>query len=152
MLTKIVDFFNTQIQPESADDSTDKTGRIALATCALLLEMAHADSEFGEEEKDLILTTLKDRFNLKKSDAESLIELANLERKESLDLWQFTNLINQNFTREEKLNVLEVLWGVIYADGKVDMHEEYLMRKLSSLLNMDHSDMINTKIRAREAI
>ena len=152
MLTKIVEFFNTQIKPESSDDVVDKSSQISLATCALLLEMAHADSEFGEDEKKLILTTLKSRFNLNSSDAESLVELANLERKESLDLWQFTNLINQNFTREEKLNVLEVLWAVIYADGKVDMHEEYLMRKLSFLLNMDHSDMIDAKIRARESM
>lgn len=149
MLSKISDFFNSHMHVESLESPVDNSDRISMATCALLLEIAHADSEFNDEEKEKIIIILKNKFNLNSSDAQSLIELADLERKESLDLWQFTNLINQNFTREEKIKVLEVLWSVVYADGKVDMHEEYLMRKLSFLLNIDHSDMIDTKIRAR---
>jgi len=149
MLSKISDFFNSHMHIESLESPVDNSDRISMATCALLLEIAHADSEFNDEEKEKIIIILKNKFNLNSSDAQSLIELADLERKESLDLWQFTNLINQNFTREEKIRVLEVLWSVVYADGKVDMHEEYLMRKLSFLLNIDHSDMIDTKIRAR---
>lgn len=149
MLSKISDFFNSHMHIESLESPVDNSDRISMATCALLLEIAHADSEFSDDEKDKIINILENKFNLSGSDAQSLIELAELERKESLDLWQFTNLINQNFTREEKIRVLEVLWSVVYADGKVDMHEEYLMRKLSFLLNIDHSDMIDTKIRAR---
>ena len=121
-----------------------------MATCALLLEMAHADSEFGDEEKNLIISILKDKFNLSNSDASELIDLADLERKESLDLWQFTHLINENFSRQDKFDVLKILWSVVYADGKVDMHEEYLMRKLSNLLDMEHRDMIESKIQARD--
>ena len=149
MLSKISDFFNSHMHIESHESPVDNSDRISMATCALLLEIAHADSEFSDEEKDKIIKILENKFNLSSSDAQSLIELADLERKESLDLWQFTNLINQNFTREEKIRVLEVLWSVVYADDIVDMHEEYLMRKLSFLLNINHSDMIDTKIRAR---
>ena len=151
MLSKIADFFTSNMHTESHESPADNSDRISMATCALLLEIAHADSEFNDEEKEKIIIILKDKFNLNSSAAQSLIDLADLERKESLDLWQFTNLINQNFTQEEKLKVIEVLWSVVYADGKVDMHEEYLMRKLSFLLNIDHSDMIDTKIRARNA-
>ena len=151
MLSKITDFFNSNMHTEPHESPADNSDRISRATCALLLEIAHADSEFSDEEKEKIIITLKNKFNLNSSDAQSLIDLADLERKESLDLWQFTNLINQNFTREEKIKVIEVLWSVVYVDGKVDMHEEYLMRKLSFLLNIDHSDMIDTKIRARNA-
>jgi uncharacterized tellurite resistance protein B-like protein len=112
--------------------------------------MAHADTEFSEEEQSTILKILQKNFDFSEQDAETMIELADQERKESLDLWQFTNLINQNFEYDEKIRVLEILWTVIYADGKVEMREEYLIRKLSYLLNMDHSDMIQTKIKARE--
>lgn len=150
MLSKIADFFNTNIHTASTELAEDKSERISLATCALLLEMAHADSQFGDEEKSLIISVLKDKFHLSNNGANELIDLANLERKESLDLWQFTHLINENFSHQDKLDVLKILWSVVYADGKVEMHEEYLMRKLSNLLNMDHSDMIETKIQARE--
>lgn len=150
MLSKIADFFNTNINTTSTESAEEKSERISLATCALLLEMAHADSEFSDEEKSLIISVLKNKFSLSNNDANALIDLANLEREESLDLWQFTHMINENFSRQDKLDVLKILWSVVYADGKVDMHEEYLMRKLSNLLNMDHSDMIETKIQARD--
>ena len=77
---------------------------------------------------------------------------SDFERKESLDLWQFTNLINQSYSREEKLKVAETLWRVIYTDGKVDQHEEYLMRKLTYLLNLEHQDMIEAKFKARDSV
>ena len=150
MLSKISDFFNSNINTASTESAEEKSERISLATCALLLEMAHADSEFGDEEKILIISILKDKFNLSNSDASELIDLADLERKESLDLWQFTHLINENFSRQDKFDVLKILWSVVYADGKVDMHEEYLMRKLSNLLDMEHRDMIESKIQARD--
>jgi len=152
MLSKISDFFNSNINTASTESAEEKSERISLATCALLLEMAHADSEFGEEEKNLIISILKDKFSLSNSDASELIDLANLERKESLDLWQFTHLINENFSRQDKFDVLKILWSVVYADGKVDMHEEYLMRKLSNLLDMEHRDMIESKIQARDKL
>jgi uncharacterized tellurite resistance protein B-like protein len=150
MLSKITDFFNTRMNLVSQNTEADMNQRIAMATCALLLEMAHADSEFSADEKSKIIAILIDKFNLSQQDAQNLIELSDEARRESLDLWQFTNLINQNYSKTEKKKVLEILWSIIYVDGNVDMHEEYLMRKLNTLLNMDHSDLIDAKIRARE--
>ena len=150
MLEKIVDFFSIRLQtPEDSADGQNEN-RLALATCALLLEMAHTDAEFSSEEQKAIIAILQKHFSLSAEDAGTIIQLAEAEREESLDLWQFTNLIDAHFNHNEKLKILEILWAVIYADGKVDMHEEYLMRKLSNLLNMDHSDMIQAKQKARE--
>lgn len=150
MLEKIVDFFSTRLQTPDNSQEVQGEDRLALATCALLLEMAHTDAEFSAEEQNAIMAILQKQFRISPEDAGTIIELAGAEREESLDLWQFTNLINLHFNHSEKLRVLEILWAVIYADGKVDMHEEYLMRKLSNLLNMDHSDMIQAKQKARE--
>jgi uncharacterized tellurite resistance protein B-like protein len=150
MIKKIVEFFNTHIDPDADDMPNDNSKRIALATCALMLEIAHADSEFDAAERDLVIQALKKRFDLTDQDAKSIIELAELERQESLDLWQFTNLINESFSYQDKLHVLKTLWSVVFADGTVDMHEEYLMRRLTNLLNLDHSDMIRAKLEARD--
>jgi len=113
--------------------------------------MAHADSEFSDEEKQHILDILKINFDLTENDANDLLDLAEQERQESTDLWQFTNLINQNYSREDKLKVVDTLWKVIYTDGKVDQHEDYLIRKLTYLLSLQHEDMIEAKIRMRES-
>ena len=149
MIEKIKNIF-TEKMYQKDDNILNDPYKVSIATCALLLEMAHADSEFSEDEKGRIIAILNEKFDLTGDDARELIQLADLERKESLDLWQFTNLINQNYSREEKLKVVETLWQVIYTDNKVDKHEEYLMRKLTFLLNLHHQDMIEAKFKARD--
>ena len=149
MIENIKKLFTEKIQPAKEEKHQDQR-KISIATCALLLEMAHADSEFSDEEKQHILDSLKVNFDLTEKDAEDLLDLAEQERKESLDLWQFTNLINQNYSREDKLKIVYTLWKVIYTDGKIDQHEDYLIRKLTYLLNIEHEDMIEAKIKVRE--
>jgi uncharacterized tellurite resistance protein B-like protein len=149
MIESIKQLFSEKMQPIK-EENQPRQDNISIATCALLLEMAHADSEFSSEEKKQILSTLVESFNLAEKDAKDLLELAEQERKESLDLWQFTNLINENYSRENKLKIVETLWKVIYIDGKVDQHEDYLIRKLTNLLNLQHEDMITAKLKIRE--
>ena len=150
MLETIKRYFTDQMShPETETHLSPR--KISIATCALFLEMAHADAEFSEQEKAHIIGILKEQFNLSEDDADIMISHAEEERKENLDLWQFTNLINQNYSRQDKIKVIETLWQIIYIDGKVDKHEEYLMRRLTNLLNLDHQDMISAKFTARDS-
>jgi uncharacterized tellurite resistance protein B-like protein len=150
MLENIKTLFSEKMHSIEYDKTPDQK-KISIAACALLLEMAHADSKFSSEEKNGILEILKENFDMDENDARELVALADEERKESLDLWQFTNLINENYSREDKLKVVDTLWKVIYTDGKVDKHEDYLIRKLTFLLNLQHEDMIAAKIKVRES-
>ena len=151
MVENIKKFFSEKIETSDQESQVSSQRSVPVAACALLLEMAHADSEFSQSERDNIITILQSNFDMTEDDAGELLNLANLERKESLDLWQFTNLINQNYSHEEKIRVAETLWRVIYTDGKVDKHEEYLMRKLTFLLDLQHQDMIEAKFKARDS-
>ena len=150
MIDSIKNFFSEKI--ETSDDKSQESSErsVSIATCALLLEMAHADSEFSNEEKNSIIHILQSTYAITEDDAKELIRLSEMERQESTDLWQFTNLINHNYSREEKIKVAETLWNIVYTDGKVDQHEEYLMRKLTYLLDLDHQDMIEAKFKARD--
>ena len=150
MLDKINAFFNTQVAPHREKVEGANEQHLIIATGALLLEMAYADSDFSELEEKKILTILQKEYQLSSEDSARLLDLSREEREESLDLWQFTNLINQNFNNEEKIRVLEILWHVIFADGKVDKYEDQLIRKVSFLLDLHHRDMIDTKIRVKE--
>jgi len=152
MIENIKKFFSEKIDTADQESQVSSERSVPIAACALLLEMAHADSEFIQSERDNIITILQSSFDMTEDDASELLNLADLERKESLDLWQFTNLINQNYSHEEKIRVAETLWRVIYTDGKVDKHEEYLMRKLTFLLDLQHRDMIEAKFKARDSI
>jgi uncharacterized tellurite resistance protein B-like protein len=152
MIENIKKFFSEKIDTSEQKSETYSEHAVSIATCALLLEMAHADNEFGDDERDHIISVLKSSYGISENDAKQLMDLSEQERRESTDLWQFTNLINQNYSREEKIQVAETLWSIVYKDGKVDQHEEYLMRKLTYLLDLDHQDMIAAKFSARDGI
>ena len=72
---------------------------------------------------------------------------ANRELEESVDLWQFARLINENYTPAEKLAIMEMLWQIVFVDGKMDDHEHYLMGKLSNLLRLSHDQLIEAKLK-----
>lgn len=120
---------------------------VRIATCALFLEIANIDNEFSDEERHSIIDILQSEFDLSEQHAEELAAEAARELKGSIDLWQFTNSINDNFTDEEKMRVVELLWRVVYADGKLDAHEDFLVHKLAKLLRLQHKQLIQCKLR-----
>src|SRR3972149_11779103 len=135
---------NTADSPAPRENNNS---RVEVASCAILLEMANADGEFSDVERENIINLLKKDFYLSDEDAQELIEVTNKELKESIDLWHFTNLINVNYSTEEKLRVIETVWKVIYTDGKLDVHEDYLVHKLATLLKLTHKELIDAKLK-----
>ncbi|NIA13626.1 MAG: hypothetical protein GWP08_06050 [Nitrospiraceae bacterium] len=126
--------------------------RFRLAACAILLEIAHADDQFAPAEREHILQTLCQRFDLSHAEAEELMEASSVKREASVDLWHFTRAINESCSREEKIGFMEEVWRVIYADGTLDAHEDYLVHKLAKLLNLAHPDLIDAKMRVLSEI
>lgn len=131
-------------------ESKDNAQRIQIATCAILLEIANSDEEFSDIEKENIISILKKDFQLSDESADKLIEISDKEREKSTDMWHFTHLINKNYSIEDKINVIETVWKVIYADGKLDKHEDYLVHKLSNLLRLTHRQLIDAKIKCKK--
>jgi uncharacterized tellurite resistance protein B-like protein len=148
MLSTIKSFFKKEIAIEREVQSKDPTytDKVQVATCALLLEMAHADNEFSTEEKEQIIKTIKRHFSLSKEATDKLIELSERERKASIDLWQFAQLIRNNYLVEQKMELIKLIWKVIYVDGILDKHEDYLVHKLAKLLGLDHKQLIDAKM------
>ncbi len=126
--------------------------RIQVATAALLLEMAHTDREFHEMEAIIIRDLLQHKFGLCEESTAELLQFAQQERESSLDLFHFAKDINEGFTLEEKVEVMEALWRVIYADGVLDKYEDYLIRKLATLLRLSHRQMIDAKVKILDEV
>jgi uncharacterized tellurite resistance protein B-like protein len=137
---------------EPSDNSTDREERTRIAAGVILLEAAHADHECTDEELDHVIGTLRSDFNLSKKHAEDLLELAHREHGQAVDLFEFTNHINNEFSKEEKKAVLEAVWRIIHSDGQLEKHEDNFVRKLTHLLRLSHKDMIDAKLKAREQI
>ncbi len=120
---------------------------IHLATCALLIELASVDGEFSSQEKDNIISIFKTRYHVPEDAIKELLKSSEEALEKSIDLWQFTNLINQNYSLEEKLNVIETVWEVAYSDGRLDQHEDYLIHKVATLLRLSHKQLIDAKLK-----
>jgi len=136
-------------------DATAPSGRgdtagdddVRVAACALFLEMARIDNEFDDVERDEIIAILREQHGLSQEAADQLAEQAASQLDGSIDLWKFTNIINEQCTDEEKLRIVEMLWRIVYADGVLDGHEDYLVHKLAKLLRLQHKQLIATKLR-----
>ena len=137
---------------KNAVSSSGREERTRIAAGVILLEAAHADHECSDAELDHIIDTLRSDFNLSQKHAEDLIELARREGGQAVDLFEFTNHINNEFTRQEKKAVLEAVWRIIHSDGQLEKHEDHFARKLTHLLRLSHSDMIEAKLKALEQI
>ena len=137
MLESIRSFFKSSMSP--AADASDQRSRtdLRLAACALLLELAHADSEFTSDERAHLEAAMRRQFGLGPGDAEKLITLAEEARAEAVDLWQFTNLIAENYSLGQKMVLAEIMWGLVYSDGDLASKEDYLMRKICNLLRLE---------------
>jgi uncharacterized tellurite resistance protein B-like protein len=110
---------------------------VQVAACALLLELAHADGEFSPAERAQIEGALSRHFGLDEATMGELLALAETERAQAIDHFQFTRMIAQEYDLGQKMVLAEVMWGVILADGQIAQHEAYLVRKLANLLDLE---------------
>jgi uncharacterized tellurite resistance protein B-like protein len=113
---------------------------VRVAACALLLELAHADGEFSGEERARVARAARD-LGVAASDVEEVIALAEAERRDSVDLYQFTRRVAESLSREERLRLVEAVWGVVYSDGTLTEAENRLARRVAELLGFQHPEV-----------
>jgi len=140
---------NNRGQVDSGPDRDEKT---RIAASVILLEAAHADHECTDAELDHVIETLSSDFDLSRKHVEDMLELARRKRNQAVDLFEFTNHINNEFSHEEKKAVLEAVWRIIHIDGQLEKHEDHFARQLTHLLRLSHKEMIDAKLKAREQI
>ena len=99
----------------------------------------------SEKVNDLLL------FNgfSKADDIEKLIKNAETAVEESTSLYEYTREVNDNFDYESKLNLVDQLWRIAFADGHLDKFEEHVVRKIADLIHISHNDFIQSKLKNR---
>lgn len=150
MLSQLREFFERNLSPSQESERSDEHA-LRLATAALLFEMARQDETIRPEELDAVADAVKRKFGLPETETEELMALAAEEVRESTDYYQFTSLINERFSPEQKVRVIEHLWEVAWADGGVDRYEEHMVRKIAELLYVPHKDFIAAKLRITDS-
>jgi len=148
VLAKIKAFFDEELTPESGSLSEDK---IRLACAALLIEVAVVDQEFDNTEFNALQTILSTQYGISEDECRALTALAQQECEDATSMYQFTQLVNQHCSHNDKFTLIKGMWTIAYADGDLDKYEEYIIRKVSDLIHVAHGDFIRAKIAAREA-
>lgn len=148
MLDQIRRFFETYIQPSANNTEVDRDQAMRCATAALMLEMTHMEAaDSAELGRELVADLVRDDFELPPAEVDDLLACAEAERREATDYFQFTRLINDHFTPEEKIGLIESLWRVAYADQRLTSLEEHLVRKVAELIYVPHAAFIGAKHR-----
>lgn len=131
------------------ENSTD-IKKLQIATCAIFLEMAKSDDNCTEEERQEILSIMQRTFALEKEYADELIELAKSRLVQSISIYEFTGIINDKFSPDEKFELMKNLWRLIYTDEKLDKYEDQLVKRFGTMLHLEHKDVIAAKLMIKE--
>jgi uncharacterized tellurite resistance protein B-like protein len=150
MINKIKDLITKFGKEEEIQEESNLT-LLNNSCAALLVEIAFADKDFDETEKASLKQSLIETYAIDESVIEEIIRDAEDTVSESTSLYGYTSIVNTEFQYEDKLKLLRNLWKIAYADGYLDKYEEHLLRKVSDLIHISHSDYISIKLEIRES-
>jgi len=145
VLNKFARFIERHLQPAGGVSPVLSDHQKQLAVAALLVEVAMADHQFSEEESHNLGAILERKFSLSQDEQTELISLAKSETNHATSLHQFTQLINQHCTTEEKFKLTRAMWEMAYADGDLSKYEDYIIRKVADLIYVPHTEFIRAK-------
>ena len=122
------------------------------AAAALMVEVMAADHQWDDVEASQIKALLNNQLGIEDAEVDEILQEASERQKSAHDLYQFTSVINDQYNHDQKYQLLKQLWLVAFSDGQIDRYEEHMIRKLSELLHLAHSQFIRAKIEARSSI
>ena len=150
MLRALKDLFDSIAPPAGTAPARDEH-TLQLATAVLLVEVMRADPHLGEDERAAVVEALRRKFALAEDELQRLVELAHENSRGANDFFRFTSTINDGFTHEQKIHMVELMWTVAFADGHLDAHENHLISKVAGLLHVTHGEYIAAKLHAKQA-
>ncbi len=124
----------------------------ALAAAVLLVEAACLDGDYSKEEGQTIHLLIRERFGLSEAEADDLLETATDQQDQAVELHRFTNQIKQKYTHEERVQLIEMLWEVAYADGVLHDFEANLLRRIGGLIHVTDRERGEARRRVLERL
>ncbi len=148
MIQSLISLFS---KPDAVDEA-EQRHQLDLAAAALLIEMTRADYVVDAEEMQLLKEVLGNALELGETEITELLHLAGQRADKATSLYEFTRLINDHYSADEKLKLIECMWRVAYSDGDLDKYEERLIRQVSDLIHVPHKAFIGAKLSVSEAL
>lgn len=140
MIKKLLELI---LPSQKNDEKLDSKKHIHVCCLALLIEVAKSDTDFSEVEIKKIRSMAYEQFSLPLS--EDAFDIARNVSKDSTSVFEFTSIINEHYSLDEKFQLILAMWSVAYADDQIDKYEEHLIRKVSDLIYLPHVRFIEAK-------
>lgn len=134
------------------DNAESLKHKLHLAAAALLIETARADFSQDETEQLALEKLLVQSLKLEKLEVRELLAVASNRVDEATSLYEFTRVINDHYSAKQKIQLIDAMWCVAYADGNLDKYEEHLIRQVAELTYVPHQDYIRSKLEAEKPV
>jgi uncharacterized tellurite resistance protein B-like protein len=151
MLRALKDLFDTISGTPAATDPQSEQHRLHLASAVLLVEVMRAEPNIATKEREAVVAALQRRFTLAPDELARLVQLAEDTAPSANDFFAFTSTINDRFSHPQKVQMIEQMWEVAFADGHLDAHENHLISKVAGLLHVTHGEYIAAKLHAKSS-
>lgn len=151
MLTPLKNLLTQIFMPDGGPSPVDEAHRLQLATAVLLVEVMRSDSHVSAVERAATVTALRAKLALSDDEVARLLAQAEHTAKSANDYFRFTSAMNEQFTQAQKIQVVEYMWQVAFADGHLDENENHLISKVAGLLHVTHGEYIAAKLHAKHA-
>ena len=130
-------------KPETQEQSSDF--EIELTASVLAYEIARSDGEIDKNELNVLMEEIKVISKKVNKDEAEILEIIEKYSKDSVSFYEFVEDINNDYTKDEKLSLLKFMWKIAYADGKLDVDEERLIRRFADLIKIKDMDVLKLK-------
>lgn len=151
MFSPLKSLLSSFFLPGGPTTPQDDARFLQLATAVLLVEVMRSDTSVTEAERNTTLTALRRKFSLSNDELARLMAQAEATAQGANDYFAFTSAMNEQFTQPQKIQVVEYMWQVAYADGDLDANENHLISKIANLLHVTHGEYIAAKLHAKQA-
>ena len=118
---------------------------IELTASVLAYELARSDGKITKDELSVLMDEIENIANKVGKSKEEIFEIIEIYSKDSVSFYEFVEDINKNYSKEEKLNLIRFMWRMAYADNKLDVDEERLIRRMADLINIKDMDILKLK-------
>ena len=147
MIKQLMDRVAAAIAATESDegDLEKRDAAIRMATAVLMIDVARSDYVFEESEYERVLQLVESHFGLSPEDAAELVNSANAKAETLVSAYDFTKVLHEHLNHDEKARIVELLWLIAYADGRLDKYEDSLVLKISDLLHVSRGRVMRLK-------
>ncbi|WP_322003570.1 TerB family tellurite resistance protein [Marinobacter alexandrii] len=136
--------------PASENNEPDDH-QLAVAATALMVQLSRADHNEDERELKTIVDCAVKAHQVTRDEAEAILKDALDHADDATSMYEFTGQINEHLDQNAKQSLLESIWRVAFADGRIDKYEEHLIRRMADLLHLNHREYMQARHRAENS-